>query len=204
MTTELNNVYETIDDAESYIKRNKLSRAIELFENASKQLDAINSMESLPENIHNAIVLLREDIDARVKELGMLQEAQSTSESSEIGSNSSLSRFMMDGSFYHNGNSLFLTDPLLSSITSKLENNVIRSITSKQTDKVIKNEVAQQFAQFRRELSVYEQKKSRDYEAKSEQVMKENKKLLNQVNRLKERWDSLVESAKQKRNQQQA
>ena len=81
---------------------------------------------------------------------------------------------------------------------------VIRSITSKQTDKVIKNEVAQQFAQFRRELSVYEQKKSRDYEAKSEQVMKENKKLLNQVNRLKERWDSLVESAKQKRNQQQA
>lgn len=160
-------------------------------------------MESLPGNIHNAIVLLREDIDIRVKELGMLQEAQSTSESSEVGSNSSLSRFVTDGSLYHNGNSLSLADPLLLSITSKLENNIVRLITSTQTDKVNKTDVVQQFAQYRRELTMYEQKKSKDYEARLEQIMKENKKLLNQVNRLKDRWDSLVESAKQKRNQQQ-
>lgn len=177
--------------------------AIQEYRKAIKQLDYINETEDLPENVQYAVTLLHDDILLRVKELGVLQEVQSNSESSESGSNSSISRFVSDGSLYPNGNSVLISDPLLLSITSKLENSVMCLINaSEDPGSVSKTEIMQQFSQFKRELTVYEQKKSKDYEGKMEQVIKENKKLSNQVNRLKERWDSLVESAKQKRNQQ--
>ncbi|KAL2711159.1 Autophagy-related protein 38 [Kluyveromyces marxianus] len=200
MTSELKNC---IEDAESFIKSNKVVVAIQEYRKAIKQLDYINETEDLPENVQYAVTLLHDDILLRVKELGVLQEVQSNSESSESGSNSSISRFVSDGSLYPNGNSVLISDPLLLSITSKLENSVMRLINaSEDPGSVSKTEIMQQFSQFKRELTVYEQKKSKDYEGKMEQVIKENKKLSNQVNRLKERWDSLVESAKQKRNQQ--
>ncbi|KAG0676643.1 hypothetical protein C6P43_004050 [Kluyveromyces marxianus] len=200
MTSELKNC---IKDAESFIKSNKVVVAIQEYRKAIKQLDYINETEDLPENVQYAVTLLHDDILLRVKEPGVLQEVQSNSESSESGSNSSISRFVSDGSLYPNGNSVLISDPLLLSITSKLENSVMRLINaSEDPGSVSKTEIMQQFSQFKRELTVYEQKKSKDYEGKMEQVIKENKKLSNQVNRLKERWDSLVESAKQKRNQQ--
>ncbi|KAG0685279.1 hypothetical protein C6P41_000372 [Kluyveromyces marxianus] len=203
MTSELKNVFECIKDAESFIKSNKVVVAIQEYRKAIKQLDYINETEDLPENVQYAVTLLHDDILLRVKQLGVLQEVQSNSESSESGSNSSISRFVSDGSLYPNGNSVLISDPLLLSITSKLENSVMRLINaSEDPGSVSKTEIMQQFSQFKRELTVYEQKKSKDYEGKMEQVIKENKKLSNQVNRLKERWDSLVESAKQKRNQQ--
>lgn len=62
--------------------------------------------------------------------------------------------------------------------------------------------IAQQFSQFRKELALYEQKKSKDYNARLEQAIAENKKLSNQILKLRGRWDSLVESAKQRRSRQ--
>lgn len=37
---------------------------------------------------------------------------------------------------------------------------------------------------------------------KIDEITKENKKLANEIGRLRERWDSLVESAKQRRDKQ--
>ncbi|CCD24384.1 Atg38p NDAI_0D00700 [Naumovozyma dairenensis CBS 421] len=57
-----------------------------------------------------------------------------------------------------------------------------------------------QFDMFRKELGFYEQKKFSEYDTNLDNLIKENKKLLNQIVKLRERWDSLVESAKQRRN----
>lgn len=56
--------------------------------------------------------------------------------------------------------------------------------------------------QFKKELVLYEQNKFKEYGMKIDQVAKENKKLSNEIGRLRERWDSLVESAKQRRDKQ--
>lgn len=190
-----------MEEAEALIRENNVSKSIYEYERVLQQLESLDNDQKFPGNIREALDLLNKDVTLRIKELQMLQDAQSSSESLDSSSNSSISK-AIEGSFYHNGNSVFLTDPLLLSITNKLENNLVKLITSSESNPT-KIDIMQQVNQFKRELSLYEQKKSKEYDFRLEQVMKENKKLSNQVNRLKDRWDSLVESARLKRDLQQ-
>ncbi|KAG0662729.1 hypothetical protein C6P45_001056 [Maudiozyma exigua] len=68
---------------------------------------------------------------------------------------------------------------------------------------LINEEVQQHMEQFRKELSWYEQRRIEEYENRIEQTENDNKKLSLQVERLKQRWDSLVESAKERKKTRQ-
>lgn len=52
-------------------------------------------------------------------------------------------------------------------------------------------------------MLIYEQRRTREYQIKVEHLNKDVKKLSSQNSKLKERWDSLVESARQRKNRQQ-
>lgn len=102
-------------------------------------------------------------------------------------------------------------DPILRSITDKLQTNLLNLVSDnvqvfQKGDKeeflqTITFAVEQNFDIFRKELGFYEQKKFTEYDSNLENALKENKKLTNQISKLKERWDSLVESARQKKKQ---
>lgn len=183
------------------MRENAFKNSIQSYQMAQSELNRLNSDSDLSLDVRNALELLKKDIHFRIRELELLKEA-SANDSIVSLSNISLPR-VADASAFPNGNSTVLTDPLLISITNKLENNLLHFINPDKTDKIAISEISQQVNQLRRELCLYEQRKFKEYDLKLEQVMKENKKLSNQVVRLKERWDGLVESAKLKRNQQQ-
>ncbi|QLQ79151.1 hypothetical protein HG537_0B04990 [Torulaspora globosa] len=97
-------------------------------------------------------------------------------------------------------------EPFLGRILSKLQSNLTTRIEERIKDKdgvSVESIVNQQLVQFRKDLAVYEQRKIREYTSRLEQANKENRKLSHQIVRLRERWDSLVESAKQRRIRQQ-
>lgn len=98
-------------------------------------------------------------------------------------------------------------DPFLLGIMNKMENNMVAEMTrvqtvsdSKQTQIQIEQAVHKHVEQFKREVAWYEQKKFVEYDTKMKQLEKENKKLQSKVEWLRLRWDSLVESAKERRN----
>ncbi|QLL31638.1 hypothetical protein HG536_0B05020 [Torulaspora globosa] len=114
-----------------------------------------------------------------------------------------------DGGRSGNDTTGLQTEPFLGRILNKLQSNLTLRIEERMKDKDGKNGasveaiVNQQLVQFRKDLAVYEQRKVREYTSRLEQATKENRKLSNQIVRLRERWDSLVESAKQRRIRQQ-
>ncbi|EJT42365.1 YLR211C-like protein [Saccharomyces kudriavzevii IFO 1802] len=100
-----------------------------------------------------------------------------------------------------------INDPVLISILNRLQSNLNNDIQLKvEGEKIPKNsemKINLRLEQFMKELVLYEEKKFKEYGIKIDQVTKENKKLSNEIGRLRERWDSLVESAKQRRDKQQ-
>lgn len=98
-------------------------------------------------------------------------------------------------------------DPLFLGIINKLQSNVILSVSNQTKDiqqneegtQSIEEKIQQHVEQFRKEVSWYEQKKYEEYENKIQEIERENRKLNLQVDRLKQRWDSLVESAKERK-----
>lgn len=175
----------------------------------------------LSAEVNHAVELLRQDIDARIRELESIIELQKptiSKNASAIGSvvlNMSPPMQGMgktrswqsarEGSAVNGLN----TDPVLASILNKLQSNLTSSFSERLNDvdnesaQGIEAKVGQHIARFSRELGLYEQKKFKEYNVKLDQAIKENKKLSNQIVKLRERWDSLVESAKQRRNRQQ-
>lgn len=165
----------------------------------------------------NAIQLLQEDIASKVRELErMHQRQQQYQKTSALNGNNSTMLAMrtpssstilrnLDTSGSSNNNNLNM-DPLLGCITAKLQNSLVSSLLSKFGDTYDSGELeslmTQHVTQFKRDIAIFEQRKFKDYEVRLEQLIKENKKLSNQIVKLKTRWDSLVESAKQKRNLQ--
>lgn len=98
-------------------------------------------------------------------------------------------------------------DPLFLSITNKMQNNLtttIRKMVSglnrNISSQALEEQINQHIEQFKKELSWYEQNKFAEYDNKTLQLERENRKLLNQVEKLRQRWESLVESARQRRN----
>ncbi|CCK68713.1 Atg38p KNAG_0B02700 [Huiozyma naganishii CBS 8797] len=103
----------------------------------------------------------------------------------------------------------FVSDPILTGILNKLQTNLFALTADTKGVGVdgrgTKNanlEVSHHIEQFKRELSWYEQKKFSEYDSRLERTRKENRKLLQEVEKLKDRWNNLVESAKQRRNRE--
>lgn len=170
--------------------------------------------------IVHAVQLLRQDLDSRIKELESLIKGQKpvTAATAAAGAkNGSLTSSVMSTAKTRSWDSprslSSLTmgppgDPLLASILSKLQANLLNSVCEQFQEedphvvRDLDNKIGQQLVRFKKELGLYEQKKSKDYNTRLDQAINENKKLSNQILKLRGRWDSLVESAKQRRSRQ--
>lgn len=182
--------------------------------------DEKNGQELSPE-VRDAINLLRQDVNERIRDMETLVEYQkplssqnaSMPVSTLLTINSSMQGMSKTRSWEggRNGNDTasLQMEPFLGRILGMLQNNLITKIEEQMKGKDIKGVssieaiVNQQLVQFRKELAVYEQKRIRDFTNRLDQANKENRKLSNQIVKLRERWDSLVESAKQRRTRQQ-
>lgn len=98
-------------------------------------------------------------------------------------------------------------DPFLLGIMNKMEINLISETVRLQGNNdtalshaAIEQVIHKHIDQLRKEVGWYEQKKFMEYDTKMKQLEKENKKLQSKVEWLRLRWDSLVESAKERRN----
>lgn len=166
-----------------------------------------------------AIKLLRQDINDRVRDIEALVElqrpttAKSTSLSGTIlmnlNSSSQNVASVRPWDVVRGGNPAagMQVDPLLLKILNKLQNEIIAKLEEKIVEKhkgqSIESIVNQSLMQFGKDLAIYEQKNYKEFNARLEKANNENKKLSNQIVKLRERWDSLVESAKQRRTRQQ-
>lgn len=197
-----------------------MGSALEQYQRALDQLQELQSQHDasqLEEDIMNAIQLLQEDIASKVRELERMHQLQQQYQKTSAlnGNNSTILAMRtpssstilrnLDASGSSNNNNLNM-DPLLGCITTKLQNSLVSSLLSKFGDTYDSGELeslmTQHVTQLKRDIAIFEQRKFKDYEVRLEQLIKENKKLSNQIVKLKTRWDSLVESAKQKRNLQ--
>lgn len=177
----------------------------------------------LSPDVSQAIDLLKQDITVKIQELELLIEKQSPEENSigMVKNNMLIGTVILNNKASINGvgntrnwdNSVYqdtlnpINDPVLISILNRLQSNLNNDIQLKvEGEKIPKNsemKINLRLEQFMKELVLYEEKKFKEYGMKIDQVTKENKKLSNEIGRLRERWDSLVESAKQRRDKQQ-
>lgn len=185
-------------------------------------VDLLNNLEyqGVSLEIVHAVQLLRQDLDSRIKELESLIKGQKPVTAATVAAgakNGSLTSSVMSTAKTRSWDSPrslgSLTmgppgDPLLASILSKLQANLLNSVCEQFQEedhhvvRDLDNKIGQQLVRFKKELGLYEQKKSRDYNTRLDQAINENKKLSNQILKLRGRWDSLVESAKQRRSRQ--
>lgn len=180
------------------------------------------SQNELSSDVTQAVDLLKQDITAKIQELELLIDKQSPEENSigMLNNNMLIGSVILNNKTSINGvgntrnwdNSIYQNslnpqnDPVLISILNRLQFNLNNDMESKV--KEVKNsnnsemKINLRLEQFKKELVLYEQNKFKEYGMKIDQVAKENKKLSNEIGRLRERWDSLVESAKQRRDKQ--
>ncbi|EDO15894.1 hypothetical protein Kpol_1019p14 [Vanderwaltozyma polyspora DSM 70294] len=171
--------------------------------------------------------MLKSDINLRVRELDTLITLKSSSNGLKASRNlPMMSSVILNNnsstnpaeSLWNNNNCGANLDPFLNSMLNKFQHNLELSLmdtlksgsnSSNNNDKKVNHNVqdvslkiSEQMSQFKKELRIYEQQKCKEFQLRMEQALAENKKLSNQIVKLRERWDSLVESAKQKRNRQ--
>lgn len=225
MVTNMNQVYTIIEDAEQECRKGDFTNAKAKYQEAIEVLGPQNenlSQNKLSSDVTQAIDLLKQDITAKIQELELLIEKQS-SEENNIGM---VNNNMLIGSVILNNKSPInginnarnwdnpayqdtlspINDPLLMSILNRLQFNLNNDIQLKteggKNSKNSEMKINLRLEQFKKELVLYEQKKFKEYGMKIDEITKENKKLANEIGRLRERWDSLVESAKQRRDKQ--
>ncbi|AET41371.1 Atg38p Ecym_8075 [Eremothecium cymbalariae DBVPG len=206
-------IYEHIEIAEQHCIERNYQNASKEYEHVLEQLESLVKDLALNGDLKRAIMLLKEDIELKVKELEQWDQRKqptpaNTTQGLSTNNKSSPGRVIDMNMHLNNANPI--TDPFLASIINKLQTNILQVLTQQFAgeaktagQKEVSCLVTQQIAQFQKEIAIFEQRKFREYDTKMDQLIKENKKLSNQVVRLKDRWDSLVESAKQKRNQQE-
>lgn len=170
-------------------------------------------------DVNQALVLLKEDIIMRNRQLDTLIKMKDNNTglqtnrnipmvNSVILNNNSISN--VTDSIWNISNNGAILDPIVNKLMNNVEANLIKSMT-----KLLKNEkkncddeeissiVNLQVLILKKELNIYEQKKCKEFNLLLEQSINENKKLSNQILKLRERWDSLVESAKQRKDRKQ-
>lgn len=181
-----------------------------------------NKGDRLGPEVGEAIQLLKQDVKERIHEIEGLLELQrpSTAKSASLSGtmlmnmNSSLQNIskVRPWETVRGGNSTggLPIDPLLNKILNKLQSEMLAKLGEKINDKDfqkgqgIEAIINQNLMQFTKDLALYEQKKYKEFNGRLEKANSENKKLSTQIIKLRERWDSLVESAKQRRTRQQA
>lgn len=223
--SDLNTVYEHIRRAEQKCRSGDLSDALDLYVSALEGLDLKSpnfDLQGLDDTIIEAVKLLRDDIELRIKELQICVIESSKDE--KDSKNNKASMALVQSSAGNNNNlaaskywdstrnitditSSTFIDPYTSSMLSKLQNSMVDLIKEAKNQKTDVNDLVStalfQIDQFKKEMLIYEQRRTREYQIKVEHLNKDVKKLSSQNSKLKERWDSLVESARQRKNRQQ-
>lgn len=198
-------IYTSIESGEQLLRDNNINESLKEYEKAFIDLKNSQKDINIQDNVQQAINLLIQDLEVRINELEVLNRQKNLRYNQGTTSINNARIQEINRTLTSESP---VTDPLLISITNKLQNNLLQNLTTnlkcnRLSPQDIEIIVQQQLTQFKREMAIFEQKKFRDFELKFEQMVKENRKLSNQVVRLKNRWDSLVESAKQKRNLQE-
>lgn len=218
-------VYTIIENAEQECRKGDFANARVKYQQAIEVLGPQNenlAQNELSSDVTQAIDLLKQDMTAKIQELELLIDKRSPEENSigMLNNNMLIGSVILNNKTSINGvgntrkwdNSIYqnslnpLNDPILISILNRLQFNLNNDMESKV--KGVKNpnnlemKTNLRLEQFKKELVLYEQNKFKEYGMKIDQIAKENKKLSNEIGRLRERWDSLVESAKQRRDKQ--
>lgn len=204
-------IYDHIEAAEQLSRERNYQSAVKEYEHALTDLQALEKQLGTNGKLKHAMILLREDIQIKIKELEQWELRQpSAGLGAGLSPNRKNSPVRGPEATSHLSNGVPIADPFLASIINKLQTNILQTLSQRLAGEgkpmgkqELEAVVSPQMTQFQKEMTVFEQRKFREYDSKMDQLLKENRKLSNQVIRLKDRWDSLVESAKQKRNQQE-
>ncbi|AMD20490.1 HDL254Cp [Eremothecium sinecaudum] len=205
---DLINVYAHIEAGEQYSRDSNYLGTVKEYNKALEKILQLEDSVEVNEGLKDAIGLLKQDLLVKIKELQHLQQKRpnNAANSATVTAVMNSGTVRVQGSVNEGGNSISISDPFLASIVNKLHMNILQSLSQLSGIQVDKTELEQllmyQIKNLEKEIALFEQRKFREYDSKMEQLIKENKRLSNQVLRLKDRWDSLVESARQKRNQQ--
>lgn len=204
-------IYEHIEAAENYSRERNYKDTIREYKASLEKLTDLEKGTEFNKELKNALGLLREDICIKIRELKICGQKAKTDGSGvpkQGGSGSNNGIGYSIGSGDSDGECKFL-DSFLVSIIHKLQHDILEYMSEKfvsvkgfdrsEAEKV----VSVLFGKLQRDISIVEQGKFREYDANMKQLVKENKKLCSQVLRLRDRWDSLIESARQKRNQKE-
>lgn len=174
------------------LRDRKFSESIETYK---KSAEAINQLEIQHESIANvgdleqALNLLKKDLNRKIREIQIL--GKFSAQSSPVETNDTASH-----------------EPMVAYRLSGFQNNILAIVRGKTDPKSgvsaseIENSISKEVSQLFKSFALIDQQKFKEYDNKVEQLVRENRKLTGQIVKLKERWDSLVESARQKRNQQ--
>lgn len=193
VTDEPLKIYEIIERAELQLRERKLDEATKAYEMSLASIKHFNSENDGPAaipNVKEAINLLEKDICRRIRDIERLNKLNTQQK-------------VLD-----NDGARIPYEPMLASRLELFKSNLFNLFKEKTNPRtgvswsdievLFSQEVSQLFAS----IAVMDQQRYRESDLKIEQLSKENKKLTAHIAKLKERWDSLVESARQKRNQQ--
>ncbi|SCU99265.1 LAFA_0G22980g1_1 [Lachancea sp. 'fantastica'] len=190
---ELKDIYELIANAELKVREHNFEESINVYLETVKLIEEFESKNKgfdQVEDVKTAIELLKIDIESKVWELQQLNlraKTPAAKPDNVAAVKNPMTTTESPQTFVEN---------VLNLVRSKTELKPGASVHDLETG------IAAETTQLLRGLSWVDQQRSKEYEARIEELCTENKQLTTQIHKLKERWDSLVESARQKRNQQ--
>ncbi|CEP62558.1 Atg38p LALA0_S05e08306g [Lachancea lanzarotensis] len=191
--SELKDIYELIANAELKVREHNFEESINVYQETVKLIEELESKNEgfkQIEDVKTAIDLLKIDIEGKISELQQLKlRAATPTAKPDYVAAVELPKASSDSP-------QTFVEKILTLVRSKTELKPGVSIYD------LESGIAREAAQLLQGLSWVGQQRSKEYEAKIEQMCAENKQLTTQIHKLKERWESLVESARQKRNQQ--
>lgn len=207
-----------IEKGEHNVTEERISDAIMCYKDANTELMGLLSQlkndKNLDTNILESVELLKTNVSQVIFDLSNLpKEQEETPTSKEMVNCSILQRrniirdSLNSTTLQQDLNKLSPeNDILLSMIMNKLQKNLLDTSSLLTTTPKSNEEKEQIFIrhieQFKKELVWYEKKKFSQYDTDLSTLTKENAKLRQQVEKLRDRWNNLVESARQKREHQ--
>ncbi|KAH3902674.1 Atg38p SCDLUD_000257 [Saccharomycodes ludwigii] len=200
--TGLEQAYTFIDEAEAFVLKKDFQSAIEKYESAKKDISNFlltqkssktnykiqNTYdETIVDNdLESAIEILNDQVTQRINRLTKYNQVNCIKVSNN---NTILKNSQKDIS----GKIVILNDSILETMVNDLEFNLLAHF--KNSDGLIKNEVNQ----FKLKLVTYENKINTEKNKQFKELIEANKNLREQVEKLNNRWENLVASARQKR-----
>lgn len=207
-----------IGKGEHDVAEERISEAIICYKDANAELVELLSQlkddQSLDSNIVESVELLKTNVSQVIFDLNNLpKEQEEPPTAKEIVNCSVLQRrsiireSLNSTTSQRDLNKLSPeNDILLGMIMNKLQKSLLDTSSLFTTTPKSNEERAQMFIrhieQFKKELIWYEKKKFSQYDIDLTTLTKENAKLQQQVEKLRDRWNNLVESARQKREHQ--